>query len=108
MRGRIVAKKKKVAEEASNQLSTKKKVPKVTKNAEADENGRQLTKLLDRALKDCVDLEDDIAGNMAGATVADCTAPRPFALQLAKVYKPCALQIKKTELMEGVGDTHGI
>jgi len=45
---------------------------------------------------------------MADATTADCTAPQPLALKLAKVYKPCALQIKKTELMEGVGDAHGL
>ena len=35
-------------------------------------------------------------------------ALRPLALELAKVYKPCALLAKKTELVEGVGDTHGI
>ena len=45
---------------------------------------------------------------MADATAADCTALRPLALKLAKVCKPCALQVKKTELMEGVGDTHGM
>ena len=33
------------------------------------------------------------------ATQADCTALRPLALKLAKVYKPCALVVKKTELM---------
>ena len=47
-------------------------------------------------------------GAMADATAADCTALRPLALKLAKVYKPCALQFKKTELVEGVGDTHGL
>ena len=45
---------------------------------------------------------------VADSTAADSTALEPLALQLAKVYKPCALQVKKTELMEGVGDTHGI
>ena len=38
----------------------------------------------------------------------NCTALRPLALKLAKVYKPCALVVKNTELMEGVGDTHGL
>ena len=54
MRDRIVAKKKKVAEEANKQLSMKKNAPKTTKKAEADEEGRQLTKLPDRALEDFV------------------------------------------------------
>ena len=45
---------------------------------------------------------------MDDAAMADCTALRPLALKLAKVYKPRALQIKKTELTEGAGDTHGI
>ena len=45
---------------------------------------------------------------MTDAPEADCTALQPLALKLAKVYKPCAVQIKKTKLMEGVGDTHGI
>ena len=45
---------------------------------------------------------------MDEAKAADCTALRPLALKLAKVYKPCALVVKKTELMEGVGDTHGM
>ena len=40
MRDRMVAKKTKVAEEANRQLSTKKKAPKMTKNAEAGEDGR--------------------------------------------------------------------
>ena len=45
---------------------------------------------------------------MAEAKAADRAALRPLALKLAKVYKPCALVVKKTELMEGVADTHGI
>ena len=47
-------------------------------------------------------------GEMDDAKDADCTALRPLALKIAKVYKPCALVVKKTELMEGVADTHGI
>ena len=45
---------------------------------------------------------------MEDATQADCTALRPLALRLAKVYKPCALVVKNTELMEEVGDTYGL
>ena len=45
---------------------------------------------------------------MGDAKDADCAALRPLALKLAKVYKPCALVVKKTELMEGLADTHGI
>ena len=42
------------------------------------------------------------------ANESDCAALTPLALKLAKVYKFCALVGKKTELMEGVADTHGI
>ena len=45
---------------------------------------------------------------MAEAKAADCAALRPLALKLATVYKPCALLVKKSELMEGAADTHGI
>ena len=55
----------------------------------------------------------DISGETeatAEAKATDCAALRPLSLKLAKVYKPCALVVKKTELelMEGVADTHGI
>ena len=46
--------------------------------------------------------------DMEDATNADCTALWPLALKLAKVYNPSALVFKKTELMEGVGGTHGL
>ena len=78
-----MAKKNVVAEEAGRLPGTKTKEPKKTKKAEADGNGRQLTQLLDRALKGCV---EDV-GSAADAAVADCTALRPFALKLANVYK---------------------
>ena len=58
-------------------------------------------KLIDRALH-------DVAGESEEMDDVDCAALRPLALKLAKVYKPCALVVKKTELMEGVADTHGI
>ena len=54
MRDRIAAKKKKVAEAAAKKLSTKTGAPKTTRKAEADDEGRKLTKHLDRALQDCV------------------------------------------------------
>ena len=53
----------------------------------------------------------DVAGEtdeLDDAKESDCAALRPLALKLAKVYKPCALVVKKTDLMEGVADTHGI
>ena len=55
-------------------------------------------------MHDCV---GDI-GDMEDATLANCTALRPLALKLANVYKPCDLQVKKTALMERIGDTHGM
>ena len=86
------AKKKKVSVElAKKSTNTKGKASKTTKKATTDEEGRKLTKCIDRALHDCV---DDI-GTMAEATAADCTALRPLALKLATVYKPCVLQVKK-------------
>ena len=86
-----------LAEEAAKSVSSKGKASKATKKATTDDEGRKLTKCLDRALHDCV---GDI-GDMEDATLADCTALRPLALKLAKVYKPCVLQAKKTELMVG-------
>ena len=68
--------------------------PKTTKGAPAGRAGR--------ALRGCVE------GAGAMATAADCTALRPLALAPAAVYEPCALHVKKTELMEGGSDTHGI
>ena len=102
----MVARKKKtqVADEATKSLSSKGNASKATKKATTDEEGRKLTKCLDRALHDVAGETEDIED----ATQADCTALRPLALKLAKVYKPCALVVKKTELMEGVSDTHGL
>ena len=85
-------------------MSSKRKASKPTKEATTNDEGRKLTKCIDRALHDCV---EDI-GTMAEATAVDCTALRPLALKLAAVDKPCALQVKTTELMEEVGDTHGM
>ena len=105
MRERMATRKKKkqMADDATKSLSSKGKALKGTKKSTVDGEGRKLTKCLDRALQDCVgDIED-----MEDATQADCTARRPLALKLAKVHQPCALVVKKTELVEGVNDTHG-
>ena len=109
MRTRIAArkeKKKQVAEESNKSLSSKGKASTELKKATTDDEGRKLTKLIDRALQ-----LHDVAGEteeMDDAKEAGCAALRPLALKLAKFYKPCALMVKKTELMEGVADTHGI
>ena len=82
-----------MADEANKKLSIKTKAPKTTKKAEAYEEDRQLTKLLDRALTGC---EEDI-GEMADATVADCTALRPLALKLASTRLELAIHTIKEE-----------
>ena len=93
-----------MAEGASKSQSSQGGASKGTRKSTIDNEGRKLTRLIDRALH-------DISGEteaMAEAKAADRAALRPLALKLAKVYKPCALVVKKTELMEGVADTHGI
>ena len=37
---------------------------------------------------------------------SDCTALAPLATKLAKVYGPCSLLVRQTELMEGLGSTY--
>ena len=106
MRERIAARKKKAADEATKSTNLKGKASKTTKKATTDDEGRKVTKCIDRALHDCLGDIGDV--NMEDATAADCTALRPLALKLAAAYQPCALQVKKNELMEGAGDTHGI
>ena len=70
----IAAKKKKVADEAHKKFSTETRAPKTTKKAEAYEEHRQLTALLDRAFTGCV----EELGGVADATLADCTALRDY------------------------------
>ena len=36
---------------------------------------------------------------------SDCTALKPMAKKLAKVYEPCSTLVRQTELMEGLGST---
>ena len=59
---------------------------------------------IDRALQDIPDEAEEVAEPKG----SDCDALRPLALKIAKFYKPCAVVVKKTELMEGLADTHGI
>ena len=62
--------------------------------------------MIDQALHDIAGETEET--DLDDAKEADCTALRPLALKLAKVYTPCAQVVQKTELMEGVADTHGI
>ena len=39
-------------------------------------------------------------------TKSDCTALIPLATKLAKVYEPCSILVRQTELMEGLGSTY--
>ena len=55
MRERIAAKNKKVADEAMKKTSMKENAPSMSKKATADEEGRKLTKCINRALHDCVE-----------------------------------------------------
>ena len=97
-------KKKQVAEGASKSQSSQGGSSKDANEAAIDNEGSELTGLIDRTLRGISGETESF--DEAGA--ADCTAPRPLALGLAKVYKPCALVVKKTELMGGVANAHGI
>ena len=88
-----------MADEATKSLSSKDKASNCTKKATADEERRKLT--------NCHDCVGDM-GDTEDATTAVCKALRPLTLKAARVYKPCALVVKKTELVEGVGGTHGL
>ena len=88
-----------MAEGANKSQSTQGGTSKDTKKATIDEQGRKLTRLIDRALHD-ISGETEVVAEPKGS---DCAALRPLALKIAKVYKPCALVVKKTELMERGG-----
>ena len=96
--------KKQVPEGAKGSQSTRGGSSKEAKKATTDEVGRKLTRLIDRALRDIPEEAEEVAEPKS----SDCEALRPLALKIAKVYKPCALVVKRTELMEGLADTHGI
>ena len=90
-----------VAEGANKSRSTQVGPSKEAKKEISDEQGRNLTRLIDRALH-------DISGGREVVTepkAADCAALRSLALKFAKVYKPYALVVKKTELVDGLADT---
>ena len=93
-----------MAEGASKSQSTRGGPSKEAKKATTDDEGRKLTKLIDRALHDIPDEAEEVAEPKG----SDCDALRPLALKIAKVHRPCALVVKNTELMEGLADTHGI
>ena len=86
-------KKKQVAEGGSKSQSSRGRALKETKKATTNDEGRKLTRSIDRALHDI----SGEAGEMDDANDADCTALRPLALKckLANVYKSCALVVKK-------------
>ena len=90
-------KKNQLADEATKSLSSKGKASKDMKKATTDEEGRKLTKCIDPALHDVAGEAEEMEANES-----DCAALTPLALKLAKVYNPCALVVKKIELMEGV------
>ena len=93
-----------MAEGANKSQSTQGESSKEAKKATIDDQGRKLARLINRALYD-ISGEREV---LAEAKAADCAALGPSALKIAEVCKPCALVAKKTELMEGVVDTHGI
>ena len=109
MRARIATrteKKQQVADEANKSLSSKGKASKDLKKATTEYRQRR-----QEAYEVNIPSFAGVAGETEGmddAKDADCAAMRPLALKLARVYKPCALVAKKTELMEGVGDTHDL
>ena len=101
LRTRIASRKEKnkqVAEGASKSQSSQGGSSKDAKKATIGNEGRKLTRLIDRALHDI----SGVTEAMDEAKAADCTVLRPLALKLAEVYKPWALVVKKTELIEGV------
>ena len=97
-------KKKQVAEGGSKSQRSRGRTLKETKTSTTDDEGRKLARLIYRALHDI----SGETGEMDEAQNADCSALRPLALKMAKVYNPCALVVKKTGFVEGVGDTHGM
>ena len=92
-----------MAEGGNKIQSSRGNASKDSKKATTDDEGRKLTKL---KTEPCT----IYGGRHERWTMQtmQTVQPWPLALKLAKVYKPCALVVKKTELMEGVADTHGI
>ena len=93
------------AGKSANSSNTTKRVKKssgtqgsVEKN---DEQGRALTDLRAQALQ-AVEHFDEADY----PTKSDCTALLPLATNLAKVYEPCSILVRQTELMEGLGSTY--
>ena len=68
---------------------------------ENDTRGRALTNLLARALEAVEDKEENNYPRKS-----DCTALVPLAIKMAKIYAPCSILVRQTELMEGLGSTY--
>ena len=66
-----------------------------------DQQGRALTHLLAQALEAVEHFEESEYPKRS-----DCTALAPLATKLAKVYEPCSMLVRQTELMEGLGSTY--
>ena len=66
-----------------------------------DEKGRSLTYLLAQALQAVEHFEENDYPKKS-----DCTALEPLASKMAKVYEPCSILVRQTELMEGLGSTY--
>ena len=67
----------------------------------SDEKGRSLTILLARALEAVEHFEENNYPKKS-----DCTALEPLAKKLARVYEPCSMLVRQTELMEGLESTY--
>ena len=111
MQTRIAAKKKghrelaKAAGKPAKGSNTTKRVKKSSGNqgsAEKDDTrGRALTDLLARALQAVEHFEESDYPKKS-----DCTALIPLATKMAKVYEPCSILVRQTELMEGLGSMY--
>ena len=102
-----VTREKSKADRPKSLSNTKKRVKKssasgsqgsVEKNVE---KGRALTHLLVQALQAVEHFEESDYPKRS-----DCTALEPLAAKLAKVYEPCSMLVRQTELMEGLGSTY--
>jgi hypothetical protein len=67
----------------------------------SDEKGRSLTHLLAQALQAVEHFEENNYPKKS-----DCTALEPLAKKLARVYEPCSMLVRQTELIEGLGSTY--
>ena len=71
-----------------------------------DKRGRALTDLLAQALHASCGLSGEHFDETEYPKKSDCTALIPLSTKLAKVYEPCSILVRQTELMEGLGSTY--